>query len=87
METTKYGTFYFANFLFFLTFKVLLAIHFHFHFITITNMRTALLIFLVVIVCAQPKLNYLSGNQAKASVEDLVNRFASLQTEIYKKVF
>lgn len=38
-------------------------------------MRTALIIILIVAVCAQQKLNYLSGKQDRASVEDLVNKF------------
>ena len=50
-------------------------------------MRTALLLFLIVAICAQQQLKYLTGNQDRASVEDLILKFTDLQPEIYKKVF
>ncbi len=50
-------------------------------------MRAALLLLLIGIVYAQASLNYLPSQHTSVSVEELINKFADLQSEIYKKVF
>lgn len=50
-------------------------------------MRAAFLLLLIVLANTQAKLKFLPSQHTSVSVEELINKFADQQTEIYKKVF
>jgi hypothetical protein len=50
-------------------------------------MRAALFILLLTLALTQQNLNFLERQEAKVTVEELVDKFTELQAEIYKKVF
>ena len=50
-------------------------------------MKTAILLLLVTLTLAQQSLNYLPHVDSSASNDALIEQFAELQPEIFKKVF